>query len=1001
MTPALDQARKFLAKVVAWPQDGDEHVFLNIHSTFLKAGHDKPHWGGRAARNLDEAVKAIEWLSKLPDTREIYFCTSTQRTATEKTGKNDFKYHLPIRNQANAVKLKSLFLDVDCKGGKNGYPDLSAAVAAVGKFIQDAGLPKPSALVRSGGGVHVYWTVMRALTPAEWQPLANALAEATKRHGLKCDTQVTIDSARILRVAGTFNRKTEPPRPVILQGATDWDYKNEVIDKALEPYRVATPTSKPNFLESPELFKPRKPIQGTSDLAAGIQQTQAAPIQLESVLPQCGFLNEAVTTGGKDYTNPLWHLTTTIASFCENGRVKAHAMANGHPGYDPKTTDEFYDRVEREKATKGFGWPSCAKISACGARQCQSCPLFAQAKSPLYFAQRAEPAPRLPSGVTASPHSATNDLPSGYGRRPDGIILKYVTKEDGATQGHPICNYSMTSPWLQKSPWILHFTAITDTDGPVQLAIPTETCASKDTFLKWCHSNGLMLNDAQAKNTRIFFMSWIETLQKTKDAVVSSAPFGWSVSRNTGRLEGFVYGGVVWTPADSRPAANPDPVTAQQYMPRGEMEPWVAAAKMVTSQHRPELDAILAASFGAPLVRFTGESGLLMSVYSLESGIGKSTVLKVGQAVWGDPVRAMQGLADTQNAVLNKIGEIRSLPLFWDELKTEEDTRKFVNLAFQLSAGKEKSRLTQNAVQRNPGSWQTMLISASNDSLLDRITAATKATTAGLYRVFEYEVTPGTAGQIAPADAARTIGKLSDNYGQVGLAYARFLGANFTRVDEEVGDFLKALSTEVNSQPDERFWIALSTCVCMGARYANQLGFTTIDEDALRAFVISVLGKMRAERSSQPVDMKNPINVSNMLQQFLNAMRARHTIFTNRIHLGQGKPAPQSVRILGDSARLEGIYVQVGVEDKLLRFSSTYFHEWLRQREYPQKVLREALERLFGTEKVKARIAAGTRWSGVQEYLYQIHLAGTPLADFLDEWVSSGSGSFLHHPASP
>jgi hypothetical protein len=276
MTPVLDQARKFLARVLPWPDEGDEPAFVNLHSTFQKNGYDKPGWGGRAVRSLDDAVRSIEWLSKLPDTRDVYFCTSTQRNANERTTKNNRTYYTPIRNQANAVKLKALFLDVDCKGGENGYPDLHAAVAAIGQFIKDAGLPKPSVIVRSGGGLHVYYTLMRALPPHEWQPLANALAEATKRHGLKCDTQVTIDSARILRVPGTLNRKTEPPKPVKLQGVADFDYVNEKTEEVLAPYMVATKvTPAVTFVEDPALFPPKTPCK--TDFVHGHRAYPSAP----------------------------------------------------------------------------------------------------------------------------------------------------------------------------------------------------------------------------------------------------------------------------------------------------------------------------------------------------------------------------------------------------------------------------------------------------------------------------------------------------------------------------------------------------------------------------------------------------------------------------------------------------------------------------------------------------------------------------------------------------
>ena len=40
--------------------------------------------------------------------------------------------------------------------------------------------------------------------------MAFALAEETKQHGLKCDAQCMIDTARVLRIPHTFNCKSDP-----------------------------------------------------------------------------------------------------------------------------------------------------------------------------------------------------------------------------------------------------------------------------------------------------------------------------------------------------------------------------------------------------------------------------------------------------------------------------------------------------------------------------------------------------------------------------------------------------------------------------------------------------------------------------------------------------------------------------------------------------------------------------------------------------------------------
>jgi Protein of unknown function (DUF3987) len=113
---------------------------------------------------------------------------------------------------------------------------------ALDKFIKDAGLPKPSAIVNTGGGAHVYFILDRALPPGEWQPLANALAEAARRHGLKADLQVTVDSARILRIPDTSNKKYDPPRPVELDPCSDFTiYSVDLLAEKLAPYKFAVP----------------------------------------------------------------------------------------------------------------------------------------------------------------------------------------------------------------------------------------------------------------------------------------------------------------------------------------------------------------------------------------------------------------------------------------------------------------------------------------------------------------------------------------------------------------------------------------------------------------------------------------------------------------------------------------------------------------------------------------------------------------------------------------
>jgi hypothetical protein len=215
--PVLSKASagttEFLSRVLPWPESEDAPGYGNIHWTFAPDDGGDPRWAGKPFRTAADAAGFVDWLLTKPSTRDIYFCLSRQ--GERKPGKKPGSFNA-VRNQRNAILLKSLWIDIDVKAGPTGYSNLSEAWAAFTKFYHGIGLPQPSAVVRSGGGLHVYFISKTALAPDQWRPLATALKSAAVQHGLRCDAGCTIDAARILRVPGTWNCKSEPWRPVQL-----------------------------------------------------------------------------------------------------------------------------------------------------------------------------------------------------------------------------------------------------------------------------------------------------------------------------------------------------------------------------------------------------------------------------------------------------------------------------------------------------------------------------------------------------------------------------------------------------------------------------------------------------------------------------------------------------------------------------------------------------------------------------------------------------------------
>jgi hypothetical protein len=413
------EARQFLAAVVPWSEDGQAYV--NIHWSMKKPDREGLVWAGKACTSLDEAMRMTRWAASLPETAGVYACMSTQSQCEVTTSQSGRPSRKAIRLQENVVALKSLWLDIDFKGGEYGYANETDAIAGLAGFIKATGLPRPTMVVSTGGGFHVHWLVDRPLPPAEWAVLAFALAEATKRHGLKCDVQCTVDSARILRVPDTFNNKYGAPRPVQIISSKDFVYLVDRLASALEPYRLAVPKAlaKHPFIENPELWaagpSPCALIGPVADeLGAGIEARRYDPIDLDEVAKECPFFADALATGGASHGQPMWNLAVLASTFTAGNRADARRLGNKHPGYSQASTDEMFDRKENEKKSRNLGWPSCAAISGAGSKLCQGCLHLKDGKSPLNFARQAN----LPAQVTEAAPSSSFSSPCGApGRR--------------------------------------------------------------------------------------------------------------------------------------------------------------------------------------------------------------------------------------------------------------------------------------------------------------------------------------------------------------------------------------------------------------------------------------------------------------------------------------------------------------------------------------------------------------------------------------------------------
>jgi hypothetical protein len=981
MTPV----QEFMSRIVPWP-GADAPGYVNLHWRAKNTREpDKKYWGGKPTRTVTDFLKAAAWASQRDFIEDLYFCTSLQSTA----GKNTKGNSTVARSKDLAISLRAIWLDVDVKEPPKGYATLDDAMAGVAKFIMDAELPKPSALVATGGGLHVYWISDRDLPVAVWQPYADGLKFLALKHGLLCDAGVTSDAARILRVPGTYNFKQDPPRPVLVLGIKpkelDYDFSRQLgMLPTLVPVHAAPRSVSSILTGGPSaLFSALQ----TDSLSAGIERDET-PIDWIPVAQQCGFIAEAIKTGGKDYSQPMWNLSTLAATFLEDGHALAHRMGRSHPGYTPESTEALWDRKVRERKDRGLGWPSCSAIQSAGCKSCATCPHFSKGKSPLNLGAPVQKVETETGEVSLVPEPEyALHLPFGYKLNKEERICKIEAAkgkagEAGETVETQLFHNKITRPSVEGSPKAISFTVTTDKGRSERVTILAQNIVNSTQMWTMLQAQGLLPIPRQRANCEEFLMAWLNKLQEAK-AALASTPFGWWRDEE-GARKGFVYGGTIMKQDGSEvPNGQGDRNLRALYTPKGSLKPWFDALKVITDQKRPDLEAIVAAAFAAPLVVTPAEYSCMLAVWG-PSAAFKSTAMKVGLSVWGHPKLTKEVTKSTARSVLHKMGETKNLPLYWDEIR-EDTLQNLYEVFFDATLGVEGSRLTSQVVQRDKGDWQTMMITASNYNFVDYLINMQKSTDAGIHRVFEYEMTAPPdqgPGIMSTMEASRIMQELENNYGAMGMKYAKLLALDPAGVDKMTNEICESFAKEVAQTKKERLWVSTAGTILAGAKLANMLG-ATFDEVALHQFLVKTYLANRERRKEEALEGGTAIHVDEILANFLRDNRD-HTIYTDTFPHGKGKPPSITIIHAPQIDRGKGVKVHFAVHDNLLRFSRTEFRKYLGfQKIGPASVMR-GLNEHYGAFPANAMLAASTPWAVGQAHLICIPVKeGTPLFELM------------------
>lgn len=981
-TAVPDLLAQFLIRVLAWGAPGEPTSYVNIHAWTPKARPRDSYprkGGGRAyASMLDYGqLQQFVWLLNR-DGDEGFFCISTRSAHGGELRGGHFK---ASRNKAvnRPVQLKSFVLDLDVK--KGAYPSQRSALAAVLPFLDGLGL-RPGPIVDTGAGLHVYITLTEPITPAIWQPLCNALIEATKQAGIKFDVAVTRDDDRVLRLPSTYNRK-DPDNPKLCR-VMDLGVDTTLADleKALAAYMGVQTVAKPNghAVLDPAILPPRPPIHGPEADRVSAERDQQRVVTSASLLCNaCPVVADSYDRGGDGDAEPLWFELAKLCHYVEHGQAFFHLLSNQYSGkhgdYSPEETDRKYDEVQ-----KG-GWPHCQTIADSSPEAkaiCETCRYWPDKRTPIHAALYGHETPPInghsmlsQTFAGSSKEIQPNWVPPDY-TYSKGWLL-YNGKPAFFTLLHDVAGvyqhegdaYSMAMKF-----------AITrgtkDTDDSGNFSIPTSVLASQTKFHEAILNWGLIPNREVSKERNVG-LDLLTQIQQQRTAVTQQRA-GW-VGKE------FAYGGKIYT-ANGPRSTGRSPIP--HLVPRGNLADWKTAIAGLTSKGCTEMEIVMVTGYTGPLVEMTGVHGCLLHVFG-ETGRGKSLACTAACSVACDPNAIVED--KTAMASAQRVATFNNIPVFFDEF-VQDDVRalhSFAQLVKNITSGKGKLRLNTSGKERDVSISRNQVVSFANR----RLTEASKVNTtqAQEVRIVEIEMTDALQRSGITQTDIVSIGKaLQKNYGVAMEVYIDFIVRNYDAVNRMVQETMRYLEQRLTSTHQERFWVAQLAIIFVAASIARKLDLQQFDVGAIRKFLLNWYQYQRNEMRAAGAGADSPEFQMQLLRTFHNENLDKRLTTPHLPARGGGRQAVEEI-MNGILLRPKELAFRVARQDRRMFVSEAKLRDWHRARGGSYDQMKATLVKHGYCEyhRKNKSIGGSTLFPTAPEAVLEFNLSDPRNAGFLEE----------------
>jgi len=757
---------------------------------------------------VTDLSSAVKYAENLFDTYDVYYGVGLrgQDLGDTKRGSNE-----------DVSVLPAFWADIDIAGDAHAETALPQTQDEAMAFLDSLPL-KPSIIVSSGNGLHVYWVFESpiGIATAAHRDNVSAALKGWQAHindkaferGWKLDN--TADLSRVLRVPGGMNHKAggSGKRAEVLV-----DNGQRYAPPAFTAYvKVEQP--------SDTTPAPKKQSDGTTAFTGMVGSGT-------KIIDGCMFMRHCRDHAAK-LTEPQWYAMMSNLALCSDGKELCHQFSKRYPGYKSTQTDAKI--AHAQKASKPH---TCAYIRDTLHFDCGDCKAKCKAPVALAVITKADTVREMLESdiedwadvfrddfVDALAYAKAK-MPGDYARfklRCKGKVN--VTDIENCIKAHNL-KHRKGSGALAPEP--LELEQI-DLGGAViprrwQVSLEhgvrrlisakdaeTETIACPDavvitrrlvnidddkeclelTFFKdgrWksvigsrTHvynkasilgfgDEGLHITTGTASELVSYLSDYEIANKKVIPRVSSIARLGWLKDDQF-----FPYA------VDEQILFEEDKGTAMLYRNLTEQGDYKTWKDMIMRLRQNNVARFLsAASFASPLLCKMGVRTFVIHLWH-HSGSGKTAALKASIAVWGNPLRIMGNGFTTMVGTEQLAGTLRNLPFGIDEKQSADERRlSLEQLVYILGQGSGKIRGAKGGGNAEVLTWHNIVMLTGEEPITKNSSMDGVQT-----RTFEIYGKP-----VDDLDFAKEVHVIAEqNYGFAGT------------------EFMRAVCTELKERPD-------------------------------------------------------------------------------------------------------------------------------------------------------------------------------------------------------